>query len=69
MRHQQKAKNPQDRIINLPDGYNGHTVPYFATPIQEGKSIVWLRCAVPGKEYMKRWAHRETWEKALQEKA
>lgn len=52
-------------IIDLPDGYNGHTVPYFAKPIWQGKSIVWLQCAVPGKEHMRRWAHRETWEKAL----
>ena len=51
--------------IQLPDGYNGHTVTCFAKPIYEGKSIVWLRVAEPGKEYMKRWAHRETWHQAL----
>lgn len=52
--------------IQLPDGYNGHTVTCFAKPIMEGKSIVWLQVAEPGKQYMRRWCHRETYERALQ---
>lgn len=51
-----------DKLITLPEGYNGHTYRYFAKPIVDnGNSIVILRCAEPGKEYMKRWVHRETW--------
>ena len=53
--------------IQLPDGYNGHTVTCFAKPIMEGKSIVWLQVAEPGKQYMRRWCHRETYERALRE--
>jgi len=39
-------------IINVPDGYNGHTVKYFAKPIYISKTIVRLRCAEIGKSYM-----------------
>lgn len=56
------------KTITLPDGFNGHTVTYFAEPVFIGNSIVKLRRADPGKEYMISWKHRSTWEAARGEK-
>lgn len=48
--------------IQVPDGYNGHTVTCSAQPVFTGRSIVHLQTV--GKRYT-RWAHMETWLDAL----
>ena len=45
-----------DSIIAMPDGYNGHVVYCFATPIERDGHLVKLAVAEPGKEYMFTWA-------------
>lgn len=57
-------------LIRIPEGYNGHSYLYHAEPlVDNGNSVVILRCAEPGKEYMTRWCHRETWQAACKESA
>jgi hypothetical protein len=43
-------------IVELPDGYNGATLPFFADPVEVDGDLIKLQCAAAGKEYMHRWA-------------
>lgn len=45
-------------VIELADGYNGHTMPFFTEPIAIDGDLVKLRCAIPNKEYLTVWKHR-----------
>lgn len=49
---------PNSRIIELPDGFNGHTVKFFSAPIEIEGDLVKLRCAEPGKGYLIAWKHK-----------
>ncbi|CAE6966604.1 hypothetical protein R70199_07760 [Paraburkholderia domus] len=49
------GKARQSRVVNLADGYNGHTIAFFVDPVEVGGETIKLRCAVPGKEYMTAW--------------
>ncbi|WP_176043057.1 hypothetical protein [Burkholderia stabilis] len=51
-------KVPGAKVVILPDGYNGHTIKFFADPVQVDGNRVKLRCAEPGKEYMIAWRDR-----------
>lgn len=42
-------------VIQLPDGFNGHLADFIAEPIAVDGSLVQLRCAVPGREWMTAW--------------
>lgn len=54
----------KNNIITLPDGFNGHTVKCFTTPIlEETKTAVKLKVAEPGKEYMFRWVYKDEYER------
>lgn len=44
-----------NKIILLPDGYNGDMVKCFSKPINSEGKLIKLQCAEPGKEYMFRW--------------
>lgn len=44
------------KTIQLPDGYNGSTLPFYAEPIETDGQLVKLQCAAKGLEYMHRWA-------------
>ena len=46
------------QVVSLPDGYNGHTMRFFADPVEVNGEAVKLRCAEPGKEYMVAWRSR-----------
>jgi len=46
-----------NQIIELPDGYNGHTAKFYIEPIEVEGDLVKLQCAEPGKEYMARWCY------------
>ncbi|MBK1902215.1 MULTISPECIES: hypothetical protein [Burkholderia] len=52
------GKLPDAKVVILPDGYNGHTMKFFADPVQVDGNVVKLRCAEPGKEYMTAWRDR-----------
>ncbi len=43
--------------ITLPDGYNGHTVECYRTPIETDGDLVKLR--VVGSAYLFRWAYKD----------
>lgn len=43
--------------IELPDGYNGHKIKFFAEPIVRESNLVKLRCAEPGLTHMIAWKH------------
>lgn len=62
---QQAPKLPDAKVVILPDGYNGHTMEFFAEPVQADGSVVKLRCAEPGKEYMTAWRDRDAVEEAV----
>ena len=47
-----------NHIIELPDGFNGHTVKCYSNPIKVDGNTVKLQCAEEGKEYMIKWT---TW--------
>ncbi|MBN3760921.1 phage protein NinX family protein [Burkholderia sp. Ac-20365] len=50
------GKLPDSRIVvTLPDGYNGHTMRFYADPIAVNGDTVKLGCAEPGKEYLIAW--------------
>lgn len=53
--------------VTMPDGYNGHTVKLYTTPIETDGHLAKLACAVPGKEYVIRWARKSDIKKALKE--
>ena len=55
----------KDKVIILPDGYNGHTYKYYAEPLFKDASVVLLKCAEDGKEYMVKWCHLETYLNAM----
>jgi hypothetical protein len=57
--------NKLDQTITLPDGYNGHTAKFFATPTQKDADSVRLSRAEPGKDYQVRWCSLQTYETAL----
>ena len=40
------------KIITLPDGYNGHTMRFYAKPIAIEVNLIRLQCAEVGKEWM-----------------
>lgn len=46
------------KIIELADGFNGSTLPFYADPIETDGPLVKLQCAVQGKEYLIRWARK-----------
>jgi len=50
-------------IITLPDGYNGHTMRFYAKPIAIEGNLIRLQCAEVGKEWMSK-----TWPKWYLEK-
>ena len=52
------------QVIQLPDGYNGHTEPYNTIPVYVGKSIVRLQHAI--KPWLTRWCYTDTYLKAIQ---
>ena len=54
-----------DQTITLPDGYNGHTAKFFATPTHQDADSVRLTRAEPGKDYQVRWCSKERYEAAL----
>jgi len=41
--------------VRLPDGYNGQTRLFNATPIARDGTLVKLSCAEAGKEYLTAW--------------
>ena len=62
-----KSRNNK-RIIVVPDGYNGHTIKMYASPVAEDSQMVKLGCAEPGREYQAGWVPRELWEELVGEK-
>lgn len=42
-------------IIELPDGYNGHTEKWYSIPVTRSGNEVRLQCASPRWNYMFRW--------------
>lgn len=43
--------------VELPDGYNGHTMRFYVTPLERMKDgTVKLQCAEPGQEHLFQWA-------------
>jgi len=42
----------ENQIITLPDGYNGHTMRFYAKPIAVEVNLIRLQCAEVGKEWM-----------------
>lgn len=46
-------------IIELPNGYNGHTMKFYVEPIERDGDLVKLRCAEPGKQFLIRWAYAD----------
>ena len=48
----------QRKTIQLPDGYNGAEMTFYAEPIETDGHLVKLQCAEAGKEYMHRWARK-----------
>lgn len=59
------ASKQQTTVVTLPDGYNGHTMKFYADPMEVMGDTVKLRCAEPGKEYMFTWRDKATVETAL----
>ncbi|CAB3754377.1 hypothetical protein [Paraburkholderia humisilvae] len=53
------------QVVFLPDGYNGHTVAFFAEPVAVEGDAVKLHCAEPGKEYLIAWRCRFAFEAAI----
>jgi len=48
---------PADETVELADGYNGHTMRFWVTPLERWKDgTVKLQCAEPGQEHLFRWA-------------
>lgn len=41
--------------VALPDGYNGNYVDFYLLPVEADGSLVKLRCAEPGREYLIAW--------------
>lgn len=54
-----------NHIIELQDGFNGHTVKCYSDIIESNESTVKLQCAEPGKEYMFKWTDWNTRFEAL----
>jgi len=46
--------------VTLADGYNGHTARFYTKPLETDGDLVKLACAEPGREYLIRWAHKQT---------
>jgi len=46
------AVEPERKIITLPDGYNGHTMRFYAKPIAIEVNLVRLQVAEEGKRWM-----------------
>lgn len=46
------------KIIELPDGFNGATMAFYADPIEVDGEMVKLQCALPGKGHLIRWARK-----------
>lgn len=56
-------------IVELPDGYNGHTEIFFTEPIDtDDVGRVKLRCARPGAEYLIRWIDPKDLDKYIRDK-
>jgi len=47
--------NHEPKIITLPDGYNGHTMDFYLSPIAIDGNLVKLQVAEEGKKYMSKW--------------
>jgi hypothetical protein len=47
-----------NHILELPDGFNGHTIKCYSNPIEVDGNTVKLQCAEEEKEYMFKWT---TW--------
>lgn len=56
-------------ILNLPDGYNGSTKPFYADRIERDGNLLKLRCAAPGMEGCIKWVRVSEYSVALQEAA
>lgn len=50
---------PHRQTVRLPDGYNDHTMVFYADPICVDGRHAKLQCAEPGKSYLFRWAEIE----------
>lgn len=46
------------KVIELPDGFNGATMAFYAEPIESDGDLVKLQCALPGKSHLIRWARK-----------
>ena len=46
------------KIIEIPDGFNGATMAFFADPIEVDGDLVKLQCALPDKGHLIRWARK-----------
>lgn len=46
-----------NEIIELPDGFNGHTMKFYRNPVEIwADGTMKLKCAEPGKEFIFCWA-------------
>lgn len=46
------------KIIELPDGFNGSTMAFYADPVEVDGELIKLQCAMPGKGHLIRWARK-----------
>lgn len=51
------------KTIILPDGYNGHTLPFYAEPVETDRNWIKLKCAEPSLEYAYKWITMEYYKK------
>lgn len=52
------ALKAKAKIIELPDGFNGSTMAFYADPIEVDGELVKLQCALDGKRHLIRWARK-----------
>jgi len=55
------------RIIELPDGYNGHTIKCFIAILDESKNAVMLQVAEHGKQHMFKWCWKDVYEELIKD--
>jgi hypothetical protein len=55
--------NTERKIIELPDGFNGATMAFYADPIEVDGQLIKLQCALPGKGHLIRWARKSDLQK------
>jgi hypothetical protein len=46
------------KVVELPDGFNGATMAFYADPVEVDGQLIKLQCAIPGKEHLIRWARQ-----------